>query len=92
MWSFGCILHELLHYTILSERSEFKNYKQQRFLFKGKSCFPISPLTNDNDGIEKQIIGSQDQLLLIMKGLGPLKSNQLSFITGNTIMKYLTEL
>jgi len=43
LWSFGCILHELIQYTISdTETFDHKTFFKKRFLFKGDSCL-LSP-------------------------------------------------
>ena len=42
MWSVGCILHELLVCSDLKITKKF--ILENRYLFKGTSCFPLSPL------------------------------------------------
>ena len=49
MWGFGCILYELLKFTLLEnkgDKSEFEKqeFKKERFLFQGTSCFPLTPV------------------------------------------------
>ena len=76
MWSFGCILHELLNYTTGDKTS--KNYC--RYFATGNSCFPLSPFktTNSNkcykntNDVNKDTIMAhdKDQLRLIVKKLG----------------------
>ena len=34
MWSFGCILHELLRYLITVD-NEFKEFQRERYIFQG---------------------------------------------------------
>ena len=46
MWSFGCILYELFRYTLKDDNSKFdeKEFQKERYLFQGKSCYPLSPV------------------------------------------------
>lgn len=42
LWSLGCILAELLHCS--EQYSQDKKFRQnERFIFPGSSCFPLSP-------------------------------------------------
>ena len=40
IWSFACIIYELIQYTL---KDIFNNFTKKRYLFKGTSCFPLSP-------------------------------------------------
>ena len=44
MWSFGCILYELLRYTLKKvDNFAYEDFQKERYLFQGDSCFPLSP-------------------------------------------------
>lgn len=43
MWSFGCILFELLQYLFKNNETFNREFQQKRYLFQGGSCFPLSP-------------------------------------------------
>ena len=46
LWSFGCILHELLKYTLNKQDASsfcYDDFSKVRYLFQGDSCFPLSP-------------------------------------------------
>ena len=66
MWSFGCIIFELLQYVHKSSDTFFKDFQQKRYLFQGGSCFPLSPCknkNNTNDGSKQKkvnMIGNTD--------------------------------
>ena len=94
MWSFGCILHEILRYVIVDDTKEFKTYQKERFAFQGQSCFPISPVEGQEGESAggKKIIGTSDQVLMILRALGPLDEADCSFISSRSIRKYLDEL
>jgi len=49
MWSFGVIMHELIKLTLRGFTLSLEDFIKQRYLFKGTSCFPISPAKNQND-------------------------------------------
>jgi mitogen-activated protein kinase 1/3 len=58
LWSFGCILYELLMYlTHQSQEPAIfeKKFQDIRFLFQGDSCFPLSPSKKDKGA------GSEDK-------------------------------
>ena len=46
MWSFGIIIHELIKFTLRGFTLSHDDFKNERYLFKGTSCFPISPNLN----------------------------------------------
>lgn len=49
MWSLGCVLAELM---AVSSVYKPKAHKDDRILFPGNSCFPLSPFPNpDEDNI-----------------------------------------
>jgi hypothetical protein len=63
MWSLGCIFAELLYTWQDGDQDPSK-----RYLFKGNSCYPLSPVHSEtNDEVN---ISSKDQMLLILKKLG----------------------
>ena len=44
MWSFGCIVYELLRYTLNKDKNfKYEEFQKERYLFQGDSCFPLSP-------------------------------------------------
>jgi hypothetical protein len=43
MWSFGCIIHEILQYVVKDPIVSLKGFQKKRYLFQGNSCFPLSP-------------------------------------------------
>jgi len=59
MWSFGCVLYELIKYTIRNVDSEEEDFEKERYLFQGTSCFPLSPMKDEN-GEQTTIIGLED--------------------------------
>jgi len=62
MWSIGCVLSDML---MCCEPFVNKNHDiRQRCLFRGNSCFPLSP----KNGQSKQI-SSQDQIIKIVERL-----------------------
>jgi len=69
MWSFGCILFELLKYTCKDEKQSKKDFLKERYLFQGNSCFPLSPIRTQK-GEDSNIIAHDDQLNLVIRALG----------------------
>ena len=67
-WSVGCILAELIRYT-----EEYRDqYPEEKYLFSGDSCFPLSPNPGE-DGLA--VIDKDDQIAQISTILGPLPYN-----------------
>jgi serine/threonine protein kinase len=69
MWSFGCIIYELLKYITRENKAGQAEFKRHRYLFKGSSCFPLSPLKNET-GQSTSIVALEDQMHIILKSLG----------------------
>lgn len=80
IWAIGCILIEMI---VLSK--EFKD-KQDRYLFQGLSCFPISPKNPHDEDADYEA----DQLVKILhrlkKRINP--NIDFSFISGNDELAY----
>lgn len=76
MWSFGCIIYELLQYVHKNNETFFKEFQQKRYLFQGGSCFPLSPCKNQNKNQESgkskrvNMIGNTDQVKVILRSIG----------------------
>ena len=58
MWSFGCILYELIKYTLKGNKQEAE-FKKERYLLDGTSCFPLSPVKNEKKD-ETAVIAQED--------------------------------
>ena len=94
LWSFGCIIYELLMYiTNTQSETQFKKeFQKLRYLFQGNSCFPLSPCAkddkerdNEKDGPKDKklhVISKNDQLKVILRDLGLQSDHDLSFITS----------
>jgi serine/threonine protein kinase len=63
---------------------------QSKILFKGSSCYPISPTTGQNDEKVKQI-DSNDQLLMILGVLGNQKRLDKEFFTRKDMHAFYTQ-
>jgi len=79
MWSFGVILYELIQLAMKSlatfetfEKSlePGMDFMNQRHLFKGASCFPMSPKMKEPGKDFETLVGYDDQMVLILKALG----------------------
>ena len=44
LWSFGCILYEMIQYTTRDHPLDDRSFMKYRHLFKGNSCYPLSPI------------------------------------------------
>jgi len=64
IWGLGCIIYELAYMF-----DNVENDPEERFLFKGTSCYPLSPMKDEQNEITN--IGSNDQLVKILQVLGP---------------------
>ena len=74
IWSLGCIFAELM-YTW----SPGCNVSKERYLFKGNSCYPLTPIggaKNQEDGVGT--VSHKDQLICILQVLGPQDLSKLT--------------
>jgi hypothetical protein len=85
MWSFGCIIYELLQYVQKDNATFYDEFQIKRYLFQGGSCFPLSPCKKkQTSGDQKQnVIGQNDQVKVILQSLGQQSDEDLSFISSN---------
>jgi len=69
MWSFGCIMYELLMYFKYSSTPDelfIEQFSDERYLFPGNSCYPLSKYKKKNEKgesvalREEEKIGSKD--------------------------------
>ena len=63
---------------------------RQRCLFKGNSCFPLSPKSGPNSN--SRVINSGDQLIKIIEILPKLKRQDISFVTDSSAIDYVNKL
>ena len=68
-----------------------ETFEEERFLFPGQSCYPISPSKEmtKNPNNEAAIIEEQDQLIKIIEVLGELNTEDKSFISCDGTLRYL---
>ena len=68
IWSLGCVLAEMLACTKVYNTEQLDN----RFIFSGNSCFPLSPCEQMTKNADKNIniVSSNDQLKKICDILG----------------------
>jgi mitogen-activated protein kinase 1/3 len=64
-WSMGCVIAELIGF--LDKNRAVKTNKQ---LFKGTSCYPLSPVFEKDDE-ENVTVGKNDQMVKILEVMGP---------------------
>jgi mitogen-activated protein kinase 1/3 len=55
IWSFGCLVSEIMKKTLHSNLQS-----PDLILFRGEMCYPISPIFNDEPGEEEATIHYQD--------------------------------
>jgi serine/threonine protein kinase len=60
VWSMGCIFAELM-YTW----KPGQNDPDSRYLFKGNSCYPLSPINARHES-DADLISSKDQIICIL--------------------------
>ena len=95
MWSFGCIIYELLQYIIHNEQNKtfIKNHFQmERFLFQGDSCFPLSPYKKEPCPNGKKMISQNDLMKVILRNIGPQSKEDLSYITNENVRVHINDL
>lgn len=90
MWSMGCITFELLQYLHRPADVSMKEFQKLRYLFQGTSCFPLSPCNKNKAKVN--IIGTHDQVKVILGGLGRQTDEDLSFISSDNAVNYVREL
>ena len=83
LWSFGCILAEML-----SCSQPYKKYVKasNRILFKGNSSYPLSPYPGDALGLES--IVADDLMFKICNVMGKQTVKQTEFITSIELYKH----
>lgn len=88
MWSLGCVFAEMLYCT---EPYKGVNHSlENRFLFPGNSCFPLSPCDQMSKNPDKNvnIVSQNDQLKKILDQLGFLDDLDLSYVTDDSAIDY----
>ena len=89
----GCIFAEMLNCTqkqMVNRNNDFK----KRFMFKGKSCYPISPYQEDESKKKNEdeiLIDRDDQMVKIVNKL-KLTSQDLSFLSTEDHIGYVNML
>ena len=86
MWCLGCILGEMIFSTNSYKHLDISN----RFLFRGDSCFPFSPVGAEEDA--DNTVSRSDQLKVIFDLLGHQNDKDLSFLSEDTSVTYAQSL
>lgn len=76
IWSFGCTFAELVN-------KEANPASKRNVLFKGKSCYPISPKDGVDPDDDVNTISSSDQLIKIIDVLGYQDMTKLKFLNDD---------
>lgn len=79
IWSTGCILSELVYCQSEYQQGANPPPVEHRHLFRGDSCFPLSPA--ETIGNQESHVSKNDQMKVIIQMLGDQNSEDLSFIT-----------
>ena len=87
VWSIGCIMAELI-YVWSAKNSKTGN---DRYLFKGSSCYPLSPKSSKHNSKGEVNISINDQLIKILEILGPQELNELNFFDDHS-KHYITNI
>jgi len=89
IWSIGCILSELLYSSV--EYESINQMKGARILFKGDSCYPMSPMKK-KDAKTGSAISKNDQLQQILRVLGDLDEKDLEFVKEPEVISHCKSL
>lgn len=94
IWSFGCCIAELI-YCLDNYRPEEVTCNNDRLIFKGSSCFPLSPCENlpplDKNSGKTYNVEETDMMKIILEVLGHQDDEDLSFIVKPSNLKYVKE-
>ena len=99
IWSMGCILGEMVYCSIGNRKGRDVDVNE-RFLFRGTSCFPLSPCKSmieqrkAQEGGEQQanVVSSNDQLIKICQKYPNMGPMDFSFITNQSVANYQNEI
>lgn len=86
IWSLGCILADLL-FLVSSDQKQRKEA-----LFLGDSCFPLSPISENEQHCDGPKIESSDQLIQILKVLGHQGHDDTCFLQDSSAQSYFENL
>ena len=80
---------ELAH--VWSVKNNMSKSGDDRYLFKGSSCYPLSPKPSKCNSKGQVGISTNDQLIKILEILGPQDMNELNFFDDDS-KYYLTNI
>ena len=87
IWAIGCIFAELLN---LMEEN-LPDPRQRKPLFPGDSCYPLTPNFKPKSKLPNMYASKTDQLNLIFELLGNPQPSDISFITDEMAISYISE-
>jgi mitogen-activated protein kinase 1/3 len=93
IWSMGCCAAELI-WSIDEYRPPQILCQNDKLLFKGTSCFPLSPCNNlpkSKDRNKKFNIEETDQLRQVLDVLGKQDDEDLSFVAKSSNLQLINE-
>jgi mitogen-activated protein kinase 1/3 len=92
VWSFACMLSEIIKCTLRSQKSlTMEEFVRDRILFKGASCFPVSPsqgATEEEAQDDTPTIDEDDQILKILQVLGHKQTFKKDFFESKRAYQY----
>mmetsp|Transcript_19268 Transcript_19268/g.29556 ORF Transcript_19268/g.29556 Transcript_19268/m.29556 type:complete len:150 (+) Transcript_19268:778-1227(+) len=82
MWSLGCCLYELMYIVPVDGEHKKKKSACSEVLFRGNSCFPLSPYRPTRGGEEDapNQISQRDQMNIILRKLCQTTPDDFGFI------------
>jgi len=86
IWSSACVISEILACSKEYQRIGF--IKKRRQMFRGKSCYPLSPASSDTP----TEVDHHDQLISILELLGKLSSEDMSFFSNENQKDYVKKM
>jgi serine/threonine protein kinase len=92
LWSLGCIVSDIVNSSEALLKQHPTSDVRQRCLFKGNSCFPLSPKKSGSDGSKSRVVSSGDQIIKILEILPALNSADKSFINDQSAIEYIDKL
>lgn len=92
VWSFACMLSEVVKCTLRSQKLlTMEEFVRDRILFKGASCFPVSPsqgAAEEEAQDDTPTIDEDDQILKILQVLGHKQSFKKEFFESKRAYQY----
>lgn len=92
VWSFACMLSEVVKCTLRSQKLlSMEDFVRDRILFKGASCFPVSPsqgAAEEEAQDDTPTIDEDDQILKILQVIGHKQSFKKEFFESKRAYQY----